>query len=153
MSRTIQITFDAHDPAALERFWTEVLGYVLPPPPGVELAEGEDPMEAWGAFLAERGLPESERNSAAAIEDPDGVGPRLFFQRVPEDKVAKNRVHLDVRASPGLEGQERMDALQARADELVQLGATQLERHEPAPPMSFGFVVMADPEGNEFCLD
>ncbi|MEW1848238.1 VOC family protein, partial [Nonomuraea angiospora] len=85
--------------------------------------------------------------------DPDGAGPRLFFQRVPEGKQAKNRVHLDVRAAPGLEGEARMAALEAEAERLVSRGATRLQRHEPAPPLSGGFIVMADPEGNEFCLD
>lgn len=85
--------------------------------------------------------------------DPEGSGPRLFFQRVPEGKRAKNRVHLDVRAAPGLEGDARMAALEAEAARLVALGATRLDRHEPAPPLSFGHIVMADPEGNEFCLD
>jgi hypothetical protein len=72
---------------------------------------------------------------------------------VPEDKVAKNRVHLDVRAAPGLEGEERMAALEVECHRLVGLGATRVRRHEPAPPMSAGFIVMSDPEGNEFCLD
>jgi hypothetical protein len=72
---------------------------------------------------------------------------------VPEDKVAKNRVHLDVRAAPGLQGEARMAALEAECGRLVALGATRLERHEPEPPMGFGHIVMADPEGNEFCLD
>ncbi|MBL8925231.1 MAG: VOC family protein, partial [Pseudonocardia sp.] len=89
----------------------------------------------------------------SAVEDPDGQGPRLFFQQVPEDKVAKNRVHLDVRAAPGLDGDERMAALEAECDRLVALGATRIRRFAPEPPMSSGFIVMADPEGNEFCLD
>lgn len=72
---------------------------------------------------------------------------------MPEDKVAKNRVHLDVRAAPGLQGDERMAALEAECDRLVALGATRVRRDEPAPPMSAGFIVMTDPEGNEFCLD
>jgi hypothetical protein len=70
-----------------------------------------------------------------------------------EDKVAKNRIHLDVRAAPGLQGEERMAALEAECDRLTALGATRVRRFEPAPPMSFGFIVMTDPEGNEFCLD
>jgi hypothetical protein len=65
----------------------------------------------------------------------------------------KNRVHLDVRVAPGLEGEERMAALEAECDRLVTLGATRVRRHDPAPPMSAGFIVMTDPEGNEFCLD
>ena len=85
--------------------------------------------------------------------DPDESGPRLFFQRVPEGKTAKNRLHLDVRAAPGLEGDARMAALEAECDRLVALGAGRIRRSEPAPPMSQGFIVMSDPEGNEFCLD
>lgn len=77
----------------------------------------------------------------------------MFFQKVPEGKTAKNRVHLDVRAAPGLEGEERMAALEAECDRLVTLGARRLQRHDPQPPMSAGHIVMADPEGNEFCLD
>ncbi|MEO6578702.1 MAG: VOC family protein, partial [Candidatus Limnocylindria bacterium] len=68
-------------------------------------------------------------------------------------KVAKNRVHLDVRAAPGLQGEERMAALEAECERLVALGATRVRRDEPGPPMSAGHIVMADPEGNEFCLD
>jgi hypothetical protein len=153
MSRQIQVTFDAHDPRALSSFWRDVLGYVHPAPPGVDLPAGADPLEAWDDFLERSGVPEERRNSASAVEDPDGPGPRLFFQQVPEDKVAKNRVHLDVRAAPGLEGDQRMAALEAECERLVALGATRIKRFEPEPPMSAGFIVMSDPEGNEFCLD
>ena len=148
-----QVTFDAADPWELSKFWAAALDYVNPGPPGRELAEGEDPFEAWVEFLTGAGVPDSEHHSASAAEDPSGAGPRLFFQRVPEAKTAKNRVHLDVRAAPGLQGDERMAALEARAEELTTLGATRVSRHEPAPPMSLGFLVMTDPEGNEFCLD
>ncbi len=153
MSRDVQITFDAHDPQALSSFWKDVLGYVHPGPPGVDLPEGADPLAAWDDFLASVGVPEEERNTRSAIEDPEGRGPRLFFQQVPEDKVAKNRVHLDVRAAPGLEGEARMAAIETECDRLVALGATRLRRVEPEPPMEAGFIVMADPEDNEFCLD
>ena len=153
MSRHIQVTFDAQDPRALSSFWRDVLGYIHPSPPGVDLPPGADPLSAWDDFLAQAGVPEEQRNTASAIEDPDGHGPRLFFQQVPEDKVAKNRLHLDVRAALGLHGQKRMAALEAECDRLVALGATRMHRHEPAPPMSAGFIVMTDPEGNEFCLD
>ncbi len=152
MSRHIQVTFDAHDPRALSSFWRDVLGYVHPGPPGVDLPEDADPLAAWDDFLARIGVPEEQRNTRSAIEDPDGHGPRLFFQQVPEDKVAKNRVHLDVRAAPGLQGVERMAALEVECDRLVALGATRVRRFEPEPPMSAGFIVMRDPEGNEFCL-
>lgn len=153
MSRTVQVTFDAHDPAALSAFWAEALGYAFPPPPGRELGPDDDPQEAWDRFLGEVGVPLEQRNDASALEDPDGVGPRLFFQRVPEDKVAKNRLHLDLRAAPGLAGDERMAALEAECDRLVALGATRVRRYEPAPPLAGGHLVMQDPEGNEFCLD
>lgn len=153
MSRQIQITFDAHDPAALSLFWRDALGYVHPGPPGADLPEGADPLAAWDEFLDRAGVPQDQRNTRSALQDPDGTGPRLFFELVPEDKVAKNRVHLDIRAAPGLEGDERMAALEAECDRLVALGAKRQRRFEPEPPLSYGFIVMTDPEGNEFCLD
>ncbi|MEV0616789.1 VOC family protein [Nonomuraea sp. NPDC050404] len=145
MARDVQITFDCADPAALSAFWAEALGYqVQDPPKGFE--SWEQALEAWG-------VPPEKRNDASAAVDPDGSGPRLFFQRVPEGKQVKNRVHLDVRAAPGLEGEARMAALEAAAERLIPLGATRSHRVEPAPPLELGFIVMADPEGNEFCLD
>jgi len=153
MSRNVQITFDAHDPIALSTFWRDALGYVHPGPPGVELTADADPLAAWDEFLAGIGVPPEQRTTRSAIEDPDGPGPRLYFQQVPEDKVAKNRVHLDIRAAPGLRGEQRMAALEAECARLVALGATRVHRHEPEPPMGAGHIVMTDPEGNEFCLD
>lgn len=145
MAREVQITFDCADPAALAAFWAEALGYQLQaPPPG---------FATWDEALEAFGVPEGQRNTRSAVVDPDGAGPRLFFQRVPEPKAAKNRVHLDVRAAPGLQGNERMAALEAEADRLVALGATRLARHEPDPPLGAGHLILADPEGNEFCLD
>ena len=145
VSREVQVTFDCGDPGALCLFWVEVLGYQLqPPPPG---------FDSWDAFLDSVGVPPEGRNSRSAAVPIDGDGPRLFFQRVPEGKTAKNRVHLDVRAAPGLEGDARMSALEAEAGRLVALGATRLRRFEPGSEMSAGFIVMTDPEGNEFCLD
>ena len=153
MRRQVQITVDAHDPPSLASFWCHVLGYVVPGPPGVELPAGADPLAAWEEFLVRVGVPPEERGSRSAAEDPDGHGPRLFFQRVPEDKIAKNRLHLDVRAAPGLRGEERMAALEAACERVVARGAVRLRRAEPAPPFEPGHIVMADPEGNEFCLD
>jgi catechol 2,3-dioxygenase-like lactoylglutathione lyase family enzyme len=144
MSREVQVTFDCGDPAALAEFWATVLGYVpQPPPPG---------FPTWDAALDAWGVPADQRNERSALVDPDAAGPRIFFQRVPEGKSAKNRVHLDVRAAPGLEGDERMAALEAEAARLVPMGAAQVERFDPGP-MDSGFIVMRDPEGNEFCLD
>jgi catechol 2,3-dioxygenase-like lactoylglutathione lyase family enzyme len=144
MSREVQVTFDCGDPAALAEFWATVLGYVpQPPPPG---------FPTWDAALDAWGVPADQRNERSALVDPDAAGPRIFFQRVPEGKSAKNRVHLDVRAASGLEGDERMAALEAEAARLAAMGAAQDERFEPGP-MDSGFIVMRDPEGNEFCLD
>lgn len=100
------------------------------------MAEGADPLAAWDEFLERLAVPEGQRNTRSAIEDPSGHGPRLFFQQVPEDKVAKNRVHLDVRAALGLSGGERMDALEAECARVVALGATRVRRDEPHAPMS-----------------
>lgn len=145
MSRQVQITFDCADPGALAAFWAQALGYRLQePPPG---------FDSWGQALEAFGVPPERRNDASAVVDPDGVGPRVFFQRVPEGKQVKNRVHLDVRAAPGATGADRMALLEAEAERLVGLGATRLRRHDPAAPLEAGHLVMADPEGNEFCLD
>ena len=145
MARDIQVTVDCHDPAGLAAFWSQALGYQLQDPPGG--------FSSWDEALDAMGVPAERRNDASAVLDPDGAGPRLFFQRVPEGKQVKNRLHLDIRAAPGLTGDERMAALEAEAERLASQGATRLERHEPAPPLNAGHIVMADPEGNEFCLD
>jgi catechol 2,3-dioxygenase-like lactoylglutathione lyase family enzyme len=145
MAREVQVTIDCADPAGLAAFWAEALGYRLQGPPGG--------FDTWEQALEAMGVPPERRNDASALLDPEGSGPRLFFQRVPEDKRAKNRVHLDVRAAPGLVGEARMAALEAEGARLVARGATRLERHEPSPPLAAGHLVMADPEGNEFCLD
>ncbi|GAA4854966.1 VOC family protein [Actinomycetospora corticicola] len=145
MSLEVQVTVDAEDPGALAAFWATALGYVVqaPPPP---FSSWDEALEAWG-------VPAGRRNDASAAVDPDDRGPRLFFQRVPEGKTAKNRVHLDLRAAPGLTGEERMAALETEAARLVGHGATRLLRVDPEPPLIGGNIVMADPEGNEFCLD
>jgi catechol 2,3-dioxygenase-like lactoylglutathione lyase family enzyme len=142
--RQVQVTFDCADPAALAGFWGETLGYLLDDPPA-GFATWDDALDAWG-------VPEDQRNDRSAVHDPTGAGPRLFFQRVPEGKAAKNRVHLDVRVAPGLEGASRMAALEAECARLESLGATRVERHE-ADFASGGHIIMQDPEGNEFCLD
>ena len=144
MSLAIQVTFDCADPGALSRFWNDVLGYELDSPP--------PPYTSWDEALDAWNIPEERRNDASASVDPEGKGPRLWFQKVPEGKTAKNRVHLDLRAAPGLEGEERMTALEAKATALVALGATRVMRHEP-DGINFGHIVLQDPEGNEFCLD
>jgi hypothetical protein len=144
MAREVQVTFDCGDPAALAEFWAVALGYVVQPPPGG--------FDTWEAALSAWGVPEDQRNERSAVVDPDGTGPRVFFQRVPEGKTVKNRVHLDVRAAPGRQGDDRMAALEEAADDLVTRGAVRLQRYEPGG-LDQGHLVMADPEGNEFCLD
>jgi hypothetical protein len=141
--KEVQVTFDCADPWGLSLFWNEVLGYEHPPPPAG--------FGSWPEFAAT--LPPEQSNMASACVDPTGRGPRLFFQQVPEPKTVKNRVHLDVRAAPGLEGDDRMVALEAECARLVALGAARVRRFEPAPPMGYGHIVMQDPEGSEFCLD
>ena len=145
-TREVQVTFDCADPAALAAFWSEVLGYRLEPPPAG--------FASWDAALDAWGVPADQRNSRSAALPREGAsGPRLFFQQVPEGKTAKNRVHLDVRAAPGADGDVRMAALEAEAVRLVGLGATHVRRADPDGRMETGFIVLLDPEGNEFCLD
>ena len=146
MTREVQITFDCADPAALATFWADALGYQVQPPP--------DGFDSWDAALEAWDVPRDQWNSRSAILPLEGSHPRVFFQRVPEGKSVKNRVHLDVRVAPGLEGDERMAALEAEADRLAAIGATRAYRVEPdGTAMELGFITMLDPEGNEFCLD
>jgi Glyoxalase-like domain len=144
MTVEFQVTFDSADPAAHAAFWAEALHYELQPPP--------DGFSSWDAALDAWGVPAERRNDRAAIVDPAGARPRVFFQKVPEPKTAKNRVHLDVRAAPGLAGDDRMAALEVECARLVALGASRDRRFE-ADSISAGFILMRDPEGNEFCLD
>jgi Glyoxalase-like domain len=142
MGRTVQVAIDCADPAVLSRFWAGALGYVLQPPP-----EGHDSWESW---LAAMGVPESEWNSASAVIDPDGAGPRVYFQRVPEAKAGKNRLHLDLRASDVQRpAEERRRAIEPEVDRLVALGASVVG---PVEERGEWWVVMQDPEGNEFCV-
>lgn len=94
MTTEVQITFDCADPAGLASFWAEALGYQVQPPP--------NGFESRDAALEVFGVPRHQWNSRSAILPIEGPHPRIFFQRVPEAKVVKNRVHLDVRAAPGL---------------------------------------------------
>ncbi|QKW50682.1 VOC family protein [Streptomyces buecherae] len=140
--RKFQVTFDCAEPERVARFWCEVLGYEVPPPP-----EG---FASWDDFV--RSLPPERQDSAFACVDPSGEGPRLFFQRVPEGKVVKNRVHLDVRVGTGLVGAERLAAQEAECTRLVALGAERV-RLLVADGVNESCIVMRDVEGNEFCLD
>ena len=140
--KQVQVTFDCAAPERVARFWCEVLGYVVPPPP-----EG---FATWDDL--NRTLPPEQQGSWSACVDPSGAGPRLYFQRVPEGKVVKNRLHLDVRVGTGLVGEERVAALEAECARLVALGAVRV-RLLPADDDNESCLVMQDIEGNEFCLD
>jgi hypothetical protein len=140
--KTVQVTFDCADPRAVAEFWKAAIGYVdAPVPPG---------FDSWDAFEAT--LPSASRGSTWACQDPEGVGPRLFFQRVPEAKTVKNRLHLDVRVGTGLTGDERVAALETEAARLEKFGARRLHLL-PADEENEACLVMQDVEGNEFCLD
>ena len=142
MSRSFQVTFDALDTAALAAFWGEALGYVPQPPP--------DGFDSWDAFADAVGIPEEDRDQLASVVDPDGGGPRILIQKVPEPKTAKNRCHLDIVVTDrSMESAERKAAIEAEAERLVALGATRGESFDEAIGT---WTVMHDPEGNEFCL-
>jgi Glyoxalase-like domain len=139
----IQVVIDCANPADLAAFWADLLGYVVqPPPPG---------FSSWEEFGDRIGVPPSDRDRLSAVVDPAGIKPRILFQKVPEPKSMKNRVHLDVDVAPGSPpgSEERKTAARAQAARLTTRGASLLrELDEPA-----GWcLVMADPEGNEFCL-
>jgi 4a-hydroxytetrahydrobiopterin dehydratase len=108
-ARDFEICIDGNDPERLRPFWRAALGYV-------EETTGE---------------------GAVDLVDPERVRPTVWFQQVPESKVAKNRVHLDIRVSPS----EREQLV----EELVNLGGAVLAVYPR-------FTVLADPEGNEVCV-
>ncbi len=143
MATPIQVTFDCADPNRLATFWATALGYKKQDPPAG--------YATWNEFLAAQGVPEDQWNSANAIIDPDGIGPRIYFQRVSEPKVVKNRVHLDVNVGGGANTplDERRKRINAEVERLVGVGATKLCSLEEYDEY---WVVMYDPEGNEFCL-
>lgn len=135
----VQVTFDAADPRALGAFWCEALGYVDPPPP--------EPYDTWEEALVGWGVPPERFNDKYAIEDPDGRGPRIFIQKVSEPKRAKNRVHLDVNVGGDSTG--RRERIRDHAEHLAGLGATIVGEFEESRDF---WIVMRDPEGNEFCV-
>ncbi|MCT9089213.1 hypothetical protein N4G70_10055 [Streptomyces sp. ASQP_92] len=143
-----KLVVDASDPHAQADFWAAALGY-----------ETEDNslligrLRAAGAIGEEVTLEHGGRTAfrdLVAVRHPDdsydpesgtGLGRRILFQRVPEAKTVKNRLHIDVHAAPG----ER----EAEVTRLTGLGASVLRQvKEPGGE----FTVMADPEGNEFCV-
>ncbi len=125
MARLADVVIDCTRPSAVARFWAETLdGYAVAPYDADELAR-----------LRSAGVDDPEDDPTVLVEGASG-SPRLWFQQVPEAKVVKNRVHLDLHA----------DDLEAEVGRLVGLGARVLH------PERDGLVVMADVEGNEFCV-
>jgi len=141
-----QLTIDANNPARLARFWAQALGYQAAPP--------AEPKTTWQAHY------QSRLGGAAAfgdrLFDPAGLRPPIWFQEVPEAKAGKNRLHLDLYPT-GRDGalpiERRVEIVEAKVADLVGLGARVEQRtrdDDPEDPMYY--VVMHDPEGNEFCV-
>jgi hypothetical protein len=149
MSAHFQLVIDCADPARQAVFWAAALGYAPEPAPGGHAT--------WKAYYRSLGVPADELEAMAdddvdSIVDPDGAGPRIWFQPVPEGKVVKNRLHLDIRvadrAAPLETRREQVDTEVAR---LTGLGASVL-RVLATPGVDHYGVTMQDPEGNEFCV-
>jgi hypothetical protein len=127
MARLADVVVDCAHPARLARFWADALdGYAIAPYDETELAR-----------LAALGIDGPDDDPTVLVEPAAGTGLRLWFQRVPEAKRAKNRVHLDLAA----------DDAAAEVERLVGLGAS-----VSAEQRNESLVVMLDPEGNEFCV-
>jgi hypothetical protein len=143
-----QLTIDANNPELLAGFWQQALGWDLTPPAEVE---GEP---TWWTHYRER------LGDRAAFTDrlfdPAGAGPPLWFQKVPEGKAGKNRLHLDLYPTArdnSLTQDRRIELVDAKVGELVALGATvkhRIREDDPADPEYY--TVLQDPEGNEFCV-
>ncbi|MBZ6093509.1 VOC family protein [Streptomyces olivaceus] len=139
MAARIDLTLDGTDVQALAVFWKTALGYVDEPPPA--------PFETRAQWFAQFDLPKDDSvDDGAWLCDPDGVGPRFCILKVPESKTAKNRLHIDIRV-PGHGSSDELSArIKAESERLVRAGGTVLEKFDGH------HVVMADPEGNEFCV-
>lgn len=144
-----QLTIDCWEPQVLVPFWVELLGYVPAPAP-----DGHD---TWNDWYRSLGVPaeelDLESDGTDRIVDPKGRGPQIWFQWVPEEKSIKNRLHVDVFVGGERDDpiDVRRDRVEARVGELEALGAGVVERHDE-PLEGHYHVIMADPEGNEFCL-
>ena len=139
MSTGFQVAIDCADPHRQALFWAAALGYVVESNEeqirgliAAGFATEDDAMTFDGGLVW---------RTAAACFDPEGHHPRLYFQEVEEPRVAKNRLHLDLRF-----GAERMEE---EVERLTTLGATRLWEGQQGP---HNWVTMADPEGNEFCV-
>jgi hypothetical protein len=138
------LTIDCAHPAKLAKFWALALGYVEKPPPAG--------FGSWEEWFAHYGVPEEEWDEGAYLADPDGIGPNLSFLQVPESKVVKNRLHLDVQVGGGRDTpwEIRWPLVSEAVERLTAAGATVIRQDNMQGKPDH--VVMVDPEGNEFCL-
>ena len=143
MARPIQISFDCADVDRLSRFYAAALHYKPMDPP-----EG---FPTWEAALEAWGVPREEWNDGAHLVDPEGKGPRIYFQRMDTPKPAKNRLHIDVNASGGrkVPEAERRLRIDAEVGRILALGLGAMKASE-SDDANWYFVTMFDPEGNEF---
>jgi hypothetical protein len=148
MAVRFQIVVDCADPGRLARFWAEALGYRLQDPPAG--------FADWREFWLSVGVPEDEAGDGGSdsIVDPDGVGPRIWFQQVPEAKAVKNRLHFDIGVGGGRDVpiETRKERIEAEADRLAAAGAVRV-RALSQEGVDHYAVAMRDPEGNEFDIN
>ncbi|MFC4945318.1 VOC family protein [Pseudonocardia sp. GCM10023141] len=143
MSTRWGLTIDCAHPGALAEFWALALGYVPAPVPAG--------FASWEEWLAHHEVPAAEWDDSAALADPDGAGPSLSFLKVPEGKVAKNRVHIDVKAGGReLPHAQRWPLVLAAVERLTAAGAVVVQVYSIGGRPDH--VQLADPEGNEFCV-
>ncbi len=123
------ITFACEHPTSLATFWANVLGYELE----------EFPPELAEAWIEAGGDPDA----AAAIVDPEGVQPRLYFQKKEKTPTESIPIHLDINVK------DRVEAVAS----FIELGATEIEtKTREIGPITETWTVMQDPEGNGFCV-
>jgi len=128
--RIESIVFDCRDAAPLARFWADALGWSVAPYDEEELER-----------LASKGIYDPEDDTSVMVEPPSGEDlPLLFFTEVPEEKAAKNRVHLDLAGDGPLE------------DEVQRLEGLGAQVRNWAEDDGSTWCVMLDPQGNEFCV-
>ena len=148
MATFFQLVIDCHDPSTLVAFWQPLLGgYRVPDPPA--------PHPTWRDWYISLGVPaaEIEGDGADRLVPTDGNGVNIWFQVVPETKSVKNRLHLDLRVSRGPEipRQQRRADIEAAVDDIRRRGGS-LVRWSEDDRADRVSALVADPEGNEFCL-
>jgi hypothetical protein len=147
LSVRFQLVIDCADPDRLAHFWAAALNYELAPPP--------TGFTTWNDYYRDLGLPEEDMaDGADRISDPGGHGPSIWFQEVPDTKIVKNRLHLDIHASGGRTDpiETRKQRVDAEARRLTDLGATTLAAMQEEGLDHYA-VAMKDPEGNEFDIN